>query len=74
MSLGCIKTEYKTLFFAGEEPTRRAASLLVGEYDESAYSFIALCRLLGLEIIPHPTDDVTLDWKIEWSDSNSAVA
>ena len=64
MLLGCIKTESGALYFRGEQPTHRAATLLLDEYERSAYSFIALCRVLGIELAPPPTDRSEVDWTI----------
>lgn len=64
MSLGCIRTDTEALYFRGEEPSQKAAALLLDEYDQSAYSFIALCRVLGLELSPPPATSTDVDWTI----------
>jgi len=64
MLLGCIRTETEALYFRGEEPSQKAAALLLDEYDQSAYSFIALCRVLGLELSPPPTSPIDVEWTV----------
>lgn len=74
MLLGCIRTESEVLFFRGEQPTQRAALLLLDEYDKSAYSFIALCRVLGIELSPPPEDGTPVDWTIKIEVGDPVVA
>jgi hypothetical protein len=75
LPLGCIRIADRSLYFVGEEPTRRAAAALVGEYQESAYSFFAICRVLGLDLTKPPSTPDQLDWVIEFKGKESfAVA
>lgn len=73
MLLGCIRTESEALYFRGEEPSQKAALLLLDEYDHSAYSFIALCRVLGLELAPPPEGEA-VDWTITLCVGDPVVA